>query len=155
MHGGHGMYDKTTFSMYEETTRVPLILRFPGRIGAGKTIRTQAGSCDVNPTILDYLGMKSKGSVHGASLRPFIEGREDESRPIFCERDRGQAIFQRLIRTNEWKYVYASNGASQLYNLAKDPGETRNLLNDAAAKPAREKLHKQLDEWMRQTGDRR
>src|SRR5581483_1729337 len=111
MHGGHGMYDKTTFSMYEETTRVPLIWRWPGRIAAGKTVRTQAGSCDLSPTILDFLGLKPGGAVHGLSLRPFMDGREDEGRPIFCERERGRDGFQRLIRTLEWKYVYASNGA--------------------------------------------
>jgi arylsulfatase A-like enzyme len=70
MQGGHGCYDKTTFSMYEETTRVPLVLRWPGRIPAGKAVLTHAGSCDVRPTILDYTGLKPAGTVHGASLRP-------------------------------------------------------------------------------------
>jgi len=141
--------------MYEETTRIPMIWRMPGRIAAGKTVRTQAGSCDLHPTILDYLSMKDRGAVHGTSLRPFIEGKEDEARPIFCERERGTEGFQRLIRTPEWKYVYSSSGASQLYHLSKDPGETRNLVKEASARPAREKLHAQLDTWMRQTGDRR
>ena len=155
MHGGHGMYDKQTYSMYEETTRVPLILRWPGKIAAGKTVRTQAGSCDLHPTILDYLSLKPRGTVHGASLRNYIEGREDESRPMFCERERGRDGFQRLIRTLDWKYAYNSNGASQLYHLAKDPGETRNLLKDPSAGPVRLKLHGQLAEWMRQTEDGR
>src|SRR5437762_6240485 len=105
-------------------------MRLPGRTPAGKVIATQAGSCDLHPTILDYLGFKKRGATHGASLRPYIEGRDDLERPIFCERERGTKYFQRLIRTQEWKYCYASNGASQLYHVAKDPGETRNLMEE-------------------------
>ena len=155
MQGGHGCSDKTTFSMYEETTRVPLLMRWPGRTPAGKEIRTQAGSCDIRPTILDYLGIKPRGSVQGTSLRPYIEGKDDLERPIFCERERGPQNFQRLIRTLEWKYCYASNGASQLYNLEKDPGETKNLTEEASARAVRQKLHTRMAQWMRETGDMR
>jgi len=153
MQGGHGCYDKTTFSMYEETTRVPLLIRWPGHAPAGKVIRTQAGSCDISPTILDYLGLQPRRAIHGASLRPYIEGREDLKRAIFCERERGPEHFQRLVRTLEWKYSYASNGASQLYNLEKDPGETANLIEDPKAGSARTEMHGRLVRWMRETGD--
>ncbi len=153
MQGGHGCYDKTTYSMYEETTRVPLVLRWPGRIPAGKAVRTHAGSCDIRPTILDYLGLKPPEKAHGTSLRRYIEGGEDLDRPAFCERERGAKNFQRLIRTHEWKYVYASDGASQLYNLKKDPGETRNLVREPGTPKA--ELHARLAQWMSETGDRR
>lgn len=155
MQGGHGMYDKTSFSMYEETTRVPLIIRFPGRIPAGKVVRTHAGSCDIQPTILDYLGFKPRSPIHGATLRPCIGGKEDESRPAFCERERGRQNFQRLIRTSEWKYCFSSTGDSQLYNIAKDPGETRNLAGEASARAIRQELHLRLGRWMQETEDRR
>ena len=151
MQGGHGCYDKTTFSMYEETTRVPLLLSWPGRIPAGKAVRTHAGSCDIRPTILDYVGLKPQGAVHGASLRRYVEGAEDLERPAFCERERGARHFQRMIRTHEWKYVYASDGASQLYDLEKDPGETRNLIKETGT--PRAELHGRLARWMRETGD--
>jgi arylsulfatase A-like enzyme len=155
MQGGHGCYDKTTFSIYEETSRVPMIIRFPGRAPAGKQVRTQAGSCDVQPTILDYLGFKPRAAIHGISLRPYIEGKDDLERPIFCERERGTQHFQRMIRTHDWKYCYASTGASQLYNLEKDPGETKNLIQEPPARAAKEKLHARLAQWMRETGDPR
>ncbi|MEK7754260.1 MAG: sulfatase-like hydrolase/transferase [Acidobacteriota bacterium] len=155
MQGGHGCYDKTTFSMYEETTRVPLIVRFPGRIRAGKQAATPAGSCDISPTILDYLGVKPRFTPHGVSLRPYLEGREDLQRSIFCERERGERNFQRLIRTLEWKYSYASTGASQLYHIAKDPGETNNLIDQPSARAVQADLHARLARWMRETGDPR
>ena len=161
MQGGHGMYDKVSYSMYEETTRVPLLLRLPGRIPAGRTLQTQAGSCDVSPTILDYLGLPESDGVAGRSLRPFIDGEEDLGRPIFAERDRaawgegGERHFQRLIRTLEWKYCYHSVGESQLFSLAEDPGETTNLINERSARATKRRMHSDLVGWMKQTDDPR
>ncbi len=161
MLGGHGMYDKTSYSMYEETTRVPLLLRCPGRIAAGRTVKTHAGTCDLSPTILDYLGLGVPDALGGRSLRPFIDGREDLDRPMFAERDRsawgseGPRNFQRLVRTHEWKYVYHSRGDSQLYDLAHDPGETRNLIAERSVRSRRMQLHDSLVRWMRDTNDPR
>jgi arylsulfatase A-like enzyme len=155
MQAGHMMYGKLNYSMYEETTRIPLLMRLPGRMPAGKVVETQAGSCDIHPTILDYLGMKQRAPVHGCSLRPYIEGHEDPARPIFIEHDRGKANFQRAIRTLAWTYVYSSSGESQLYHLEKDPGETKNLIADTGAAPTRKKLHADLVQWMRETDDPR
>lgn len=45
--GGRGMYDKTSYAMYKETTRIPLIVSLPGKIGGGKIVATHAGSCDI------------------------------------------------------------------------------------------------------------
>jgi len=155
MQAGHSMQGKTNFSIYEETTRIPLLMRLPGRMPAGKVVQTQAGSCDIQPTILDYLGIKSQAAIHGSSLRGYIEGREDLERPIFNERERGRDNFQRTIRTIPWKYVYCSSGESQLYHLEKDPGETKNLIADAGSAATRKKLHADLVRWMRETGDPR
>jgi arylsulfatase A-like enzyme len=155
MQGGHGCYDKTTYSMYEETTRVPLILRWPGHVPVGRQFLTQTGSCDIQPTILDYLGVEQRDSIHGTSLRRFLDGDEDLSRPIFCERERGKTHFQRLIRTQEWKYCYSSDGNTQLFNLKKDAGETNNLIDERSMSAVRDKLHRRLMEWMRETEDPR
>ena len=161
MQGGHGMYDKTSYSMYEETTRVPLLLRYPGEIPAGKIVRTHAGTCDISPTILDYLGLGTSETLAGQSLKSLIDGSEDMDRPMFAERDRsawgseGPPHYQRLIRTHEWKYSYHSRGKSQLYDLANDPGETRNLIDERAARSARRKMHADLVRWMTETNDPR
>ena len=161
MQGGHGMYGKTAYSMYEETTRVPLLLRWPGRVPSGTTIKTQAGSCDVSPTILDYLGLPVPAKLAGQSLRGFIDGEEELDRPIFAERDRGASgetaggHFQRLIRTHEWKYSYHSRGDSQIYHLAADPGETKNLIREPSARGAVQHMHAELVRWMQETNDPR
>ena len=156
MQGGHGMYGKSTYSMYEETTRVPLLLRWPGRIPAGKVVATQAGTCDISPTILDYLGLARPSDPAGTSLRGFIDGQADPARPMFSERDFGGGRhFQRMIRTPEWKYSYDSRGDSQLYRLAVDPGESENLVDERAVGSVRQRMHDELVRWMRETGDPR
>ncbi len=153
MQAGHSMYGKTNFSIYEETTRIPMLMRFPGKIPAGRVVDTQAGLADIRPTILDYLDFPAPAGVHGRSLRSYVDGKEDLTRPVFVERARGRDGFQRAIRTIGWKYVYSSSGESQLYNLEKDPGETRNLISDADSASIRKKLHADLAGWMKQTGD--
>lgn len=161
MQAGHGMYGKSTFSMYEETTRVPLLLRFPGKIPRGRTVQTPAGTCDISPTILDYLGLGGPRSPGENSLRSYIEGREDLERPVFAERDRSHwdsqvpPNFQRAVRSQGWKYAYHSRGDPQLFDLGKDPGETRNLIHEAAARGAKLRLHAILAQWMKQTNDPR
>jgi arylsulfatase A-like enzyme len=84
-----------------------------------------------------------------------MDGKEDLARPVFVERARGRDGFQRAIRAIGWKYVYSSSGESQLYNLEKDPGETKNLVSDATSAAVRKKLHADLARWMKETGDSR
>ena len=74
---------------------------------------------------------------------------------MFAERERGAENFQRLIRTEEWKYVYSSDGRSQLYHLAQDPGETKNLARDPDFEAIQTRLEARLRRWMEDTGDTR
>ncbi len=110
---------------------------------------------------MDYLGLPAPPGVAGRSLRTFIEDKEDLDRAIFAERDRaawgeeGERHFQRLIRTQQWKYSYHSVGDSQLYNLQDDPGETDNLIHERSAQNAKRRLHRDLVRWMKQTSDPR
>ena len=70
MMGSHGMNSKNNF--YDESARVPLIIRFPGRITAGKRVHVPVNLIDMRPTIEDYLNMPAT-KVDGKTLRPFIE----------------------------------------------------------------------------------
>ena len=150
--GAHGMVEKGAEAMYDDLTRVPLIMRYPGRIQPGAVVSTQAQCVDLMPTILDYAGMKAPNGIHGRSLRPFIEGASDDGRPVFCERT-AFFSFQRMVRTHEWKYVYASRVPVELYDLRNDPYEMRNLAEDPAFRKVRDDLRQQLEQWMAATGD--
>ena len=151
MQAGHSMYGKTNFSIYEETTRIPLLMRLPGKIPAGRVVAPRPGSADLRPTILDYLGFPAPEGVHGQQPAP-LHGRQGRPRPprLRPNATRGRDDFQRAIRTIGWKYVFCSSGESQLYNLEKDPGETRNLIADAASAA----IHKQTPRRSRPLDER-
>ena len=128
MNGGHGLMDKTVDTCYEEIIRVPLIMRLPGVTKPNAKTDVQADSTDLAPTILDLLGAKPLAQCHGRSLRPFLEGAPDDGTPGFVER--GNPVgpnCRRMVRTQAWKLILAANANHQLFHLADDPGEMRNL----------------------------
>lgn len=118
--------------VYRETVHVPLIIRFPGAAWHGMRISTQIRLIDVVPTVLDYLGLAIGDGVHGESLLPLAqEGGRD--RPAFTEGGNSYAL-----RADDWVLMTdLSLGGRELYNLAEDPGETRDV---AGGFPQREEM---------------
>ncbi len=128
MQGAHGMMGKSVGAFYEEICRVPLIMRLPGAIRAGTVCEVQAQSVDVPPTLLDYLGSGPVPGTQGETLRPFIEGRRTGPRPGFGERGAADGrSCGRMLRTADWKLNLYGTGHRELYHLATDPHEMRNL----------------------------
>ena len=167
MNGAHRMVSKAvTPAQYEETARVPLVMSCPGLLPKGRRVRTMANGVDVMPTILDYAGVPVPGRVQGASLRPFIEGVEDLERPAFTEgtHPRAQHVARR-IRTQEWRYYFSYQNWStkgerfeynvplELFHIAEDPGEERNLASDPKYRDVLRRLDTQLRDHLRTTGD--
>lgn len=74
MLGAHGRREKNNF--YEESSRVPLFMSWPGVINAGTVVKEKVSLMDVFATILDYAGLSESDHSDGSSLRPLIEGRE-------------------------------------------------------------------------------
>ena len=70
--GDFGCYEKWDTALYDCITRVPLVLRLPGRLPAGRTVESLTELIDVAPTILELLGLPVPDSVHGQSLLPVI-----------------------------------------------------------------------------------
>ncbi len=127
MLGEHSRVSKMVF--YEASLRVPLMMRLPGRIPKGRKLRVPAAGADVAPTILDYCGIPVPREMHGRSLRAAIETGKTDSPGAFSELLRPESgQEQRMWRTPEWKLSFVG-GKPYLYNLAEDPGETRNLLD--------------------------
>ncbi len=93
---GHGA------SVYEGVMRVPLIMRMPGTVPAGKRDASVVGTIDVAPTILQTVGIAVPESYQGRSLAPAFKGEQLTPTPAFAEfRDK---IL--LVRTNDYTYVY-------------------------------------------------
>jgi arylsulfatase A-like enzyme/Tfp pilus assembly protein PilF len=137
--GEHGEATHALF-IYESTVRVPLIFRYPPKLPARKTYEGSVRSVDVMPTVLglaklqpnDTQGMDLSealsGTVEAPSLTPYSESLhaqlEFAMAPLFG------------IRSSEWTYIRAPR--AELYNRARDPAETKNLL--AAGKRQAAKL---------------
>ena len=131
MLGAHGMREKNIF--YEESLRVPLMIRFPGRIAAGVEVDEPVSLLDVYATILDYLGVEA-GPCDGKTLRRFIEPHERAVEPFGCAEWnwRKDTEPNLMVRTDRWKLFIPNTPTSPvldaLYDLDNDPHEVNNLL---------------------------
>ena len=117
-----------TMRVYEEMTRVPLIIRWPGRVPPGKRIETPVSLVNVTPTILDLLGLQIPADeMEGRSLRPLIEGKSPGGLPpVACETIRQAALAS--LRDGDWKYILNLDSCEgELYDLAADPAERDDL----------------------------
>lgn len=88
----------------------------------------------------------------GRSLRPLLD--EASAAPAWREAVAAETIEGRMLRYGDWKYVCRSAGTDRmeaLFNLAEDPGETRNRFDDPAAASALDAGRKHLDEHFRNT----
>jgi arylsulfatase A-like enzyme len=119
--------------VYEELIRVPLVLVAEGRLPGGQRIGQLVRQVDVMPTVVDLLGLEIPPGLDGVSLLPAIAGHE-LALEAFVEafgRVRGTPRDRRSgWRTARWKYIVAPRApdvADELYDLAADPHERRNL----------------------------
>src|SRR4051794_10692665 len=137
-HGeGLGDHHELTHAVltYQSTMRVPWIVAGPG-VTPGRVVSTRVATIDVVPTALALLGIDADRALLGRDLRPLLAGRSIASDPFYQE-----SLFGRLnchwaaLRgwvKDDWKLI--AGAQPELYNLAADPGEQRNL---AASDPDR------------------
>ncbi len=135
--GIHGGLCDKSFFMYEETCRIPLIVKPAGDTQAPRRETSFVGTCDIHATILDLAGSGSllKGG-DGRSFAPMLEGECVPDWPD-CIVTEGAgleaAMFtQRMLRKAQFKYVFNCGDMDELYDLANDPHEMNNLVNDSS-----------------------
>lgn len=129
----HGAWTHGT-SLYEEQTRVPLLMVLPEERSAGLRIEEPVQTIDLYPTVLEMLGLEIPDQVQGRSLLGALAGEADPLRPVFSEArmnqrkqasSRGHLV---AVRRGGWKLIYnRTNRKMELYHLKEDPAETRNL----------------------------
>jgi len=118
--------------MYDNTLHVPLILRYPGKVPAGRRVSGFTHHKDLVPTLLDLAGIEHEGTFDGQSVLPMIAGDVASHAPSFyiteCTWMRKHGW-----RTPEWKLIVALEPdfhfkpAVELYNLVEDPEENHDL----------------------------
>lgn len=121
--------------LYEEQLHVPLLLRWPGEIPAGRRIATPVALADVAPTILALAGLPLPANMDGRSLAEAVRGgAEPAARPIFAMRrlvseTAGLGTGVKLsVREGTWKYIWNGDRPQELYDLAADPNERQNVI---------------------------
>lgn len=159
MLGSHGMREKNVF--YEESARVPLIIRYPDGIRPC-VVEDKVSTIDLFQTILDYAGICVK-ERDGRSLRPLIEGMDSRDFVVTEWLYNGKRQPSHMIVKDNWKlfFNYSNDSSVQpvLFNLEKDPYEMHNLIGRSS--PYREKwLSKAEDlkeimlEWLEERNSR-
>jgi len=135
-------------TLYEGGIRVPLIVRWPGRVKPGSECSVPVTSVDFYPTMLEIAGAEPKQPVDGLSLVPLLKqtGRPKRDAIHWHYPHYHHTTPCGAIRAGDWKLIeYFEDGRLELYNLAADLGEKSDL---AAKMPERAAaLRKRLADW--------
>ena len=142
--GEHGAYLHD--DLYAGTLRVPLVVRFPGRVPPGRRVPDRVRLLDVMPTVLELLGVPAPAGLQGRSLAPLLGGGSPAESPPAVSEYSNRAIGRTFesVRHGESAYI-VDRGAEQLFDLRADPGEQRNLA--ASAPPVLPALRGELRSW--------
>ena len=169
--GAHHLFGKET--MFEEATRVPLLVRLPGQT-ASKTITHPVSHIDFVPTLLDLLCQPKNPQCAGKSLLPLITEETAPSQNVFLEWapnrtkvKKGTKLARRrlvkraveestrtIVTSDGWKLCLRDKDLNELYNLNDDPLETRNLYEDQQCASVISRLADQIHRWQESTNDK-
>jgi N-acetylglucosamine-6-sulfatase len=152
-YGEHGLSEERRLA-YEESIRVPLLVRYPRLVKAGAVLDPLALTIDIAPTVLDLAGVAPGPGLDGRSLAPLLRGERPEWRTSFVVEYWTDTVFPRVfrmgydaVRTRRHKYVRFREltGMDELYDLERDPRELHNLASDPGRETLRAELGKELD----------
>ena len=152
---GETLYDHDCYfdhhGMYDQTLHVPLIIRYPGKVPAGKRVKGFNRHQDLVPTLMDLAGIDAGIAFDGKSLMPMVRGEvasfESEFYITECTWMRKHGW-----RTPGWKLIVALEPDMhfkppvELYNLVEDPGELNNLAEKEPEMVAT--LKARMDAWL-------
>lgn len=154
--GEHGLGDKR--AAYEESIRIPLLVRYPARFPKGKKIDKIVLNLDNAPTLLDLAGVRAPASFQGKSWVPLIEEKAKDWRTSFLYEYFYETPYNtptiKAIRTETGKLIQypGEEGWSELYDLSKDPNETTNLYQSAGSEKLKKQLLTELGKQEKATG---
>jgi arylsulfatase A-like enzyme len=125
--GEHGYIKKAEPGLYDELVRIPLIIRHPEGIGAGKRFGALVETPEIFATIIDFLKVGNRPRIQGESLLPIMAGQAEKIRDYAY-----MGYFKRTWRVSDknWSFVLSleKGRPNELYNLKEDPEEKKNLV---------------------------
>jgi choline-sulfatase len=113
-------------TLWERSTRVPLIFAGPGVAGGGRCLQP-AELLDIYPTLIDLCGLPQRDDLEGHSLLPQLKNANAAREwPAITSHNQGN----HGIRTVRWRYIHYADGTEELYDLEADPHEWINRAGD-------------------------
>lgn len=170
MLGDHGMLEKR--SLYEEATRVPLLIHVPWLSLEQRDIAGAIGHIDLVPTLLNLLGQPIPGHLQGKSRASVLQGEDTlEDNDAFIqlngiggerrERNLGTPAINRMIAlpwrsvvSGGWKLNLCVGDQCELFDLSSDPYEQTNLFDHSAQKERIRDMAARIRIWQHETGDK-
>jgi len=148
--GEHGWFDKRL--MYEEALRMPVVMRWPGRIRPGSVMGELISNLDFAPTFLDVAGLGKPADMPGRSFLPLLLGRRVPGWPESVYYHYYEFPAEHMakrhygVRTRRYKLIhfYDDIDAWELYDLEKDPQEVLNVCDDPSYAAVRRDLEREL-----------
>jgi N-acetylglucosamine-6-sulfatase len=151
-YGEHGLNEERRLA-YEETIRIPLVVRYPPVAVPGAKPAQLVQTIDIAPTILALTGVADPVRRSGTSLLPLLQGKSPPWRKSVLIGYYSDTVFPRIrnmgyqaVRTERYKYIHYLElaGMDELYDLQSDPYERENLVGTARQRELLSELQTEL-----------
>ena len=158
-YGEHGLSVERRLA-YEESIRMPLLVRYPKVVKPGTVREESALNIDLAPTLLELAGVTVPANMQGHSLVPLLKGTRSQWRNSFLIEYYSDKVFPRVrqmgykaVRNERWKYIQYLElpGMDELYDLKNDPYELKNLVADAGSTKALNEMKREMQRLLNET----
>ena len=155
--GEHGLIDKRHF--YEESAKVPLLVRWPTQLQGGEPIDALVQNIDIAPTILEAAGLQMPEHMQGQSFTPLFDRQTTPWRDrifyeYYWEMDFPQTPTMFGVRTERYKYIryHGIWDTNEFYDLQNDPNEMQNLIDAPEHQERIAEMADEIYDWLETTG---
>lgn len=140
MLGEHGIWEKQKF--FEASARVPMIIRWPKGFDGGKVVKQNVNLCDLFATLCDLADIAQPDGLDSRTLVPMLKGDTGHWSNETISQFGSKNV---MIKQDDLKYqYYGSEMPEVLFDLARDPGELTNFINDATYAKAVKRFRSRL-----------
>jgi N-acetylglucosamine-6-sulfatase len=156
-YGEHGLNDERRLA-YEESIRIPLLIRYPAMIKPGISIDKYVQSIDLAPTLLDFAGITPPRKFDGMNIVPLLQNKQVAWRSSILVEYYSDIVFPRIqkmgykaIRTDRYKFIRYEelSNMNELYDLQQDPYELNNLIKKTGSDTITTRLNEELDRLLK------
>jgi N-acetylglucosamine-6-sulfatase len=160
-YGEHGLSEERRLA-YEESIRIPLLIRYPKLIKGNSREDRPVMNVDLAPTLLELAGVKPPVNLHGRSLLPLFNNTDTGWRTSILVEYYSDTVFPRIhkmgykaVRNERYKYIHYVDleGMDELYDLQRDPYELENVIAKPEMSDVLREMKNELNRLLTATGD--